>query len=398
MAQRHSYGLPKSPEERTELGRILGLSFGFPAEKTGAWFDNVGLDNVRVIRRGARVLGGLLQLPMGQHFGGRRVAMVGIAGVGVTPDARGVGGATELMRCTMRELYRRGVPVSTLYPAVLPLYRRAGYEIAGGWYRWKMAVRDLPRAAPSLAVRAATAGDERAVRQLYAHVARRSACWLDRSAYIWERVRREQDGAQVHGHVLERRRSSRGDADIEGYVFYRQRRTGHGFHLEVSDMAAASPSAARDLLGFLAEHRSLGEDISWHGAPDDPFLMAMRDHGYQLELRRHWMLRIVDAAGALEARGYPAGLRARVGFELADDVISANRGGFVLAIDGGRGRVKRGGRAELTLDIGALASLYSGFTSAEALADAGRIDGKDGALARVSAVFAGRAPSLPDMF
>src|SRR5690606_18079286 len=213
--------------------------------------------------------------------------------------ARGV--ATELMKRGLRELALRGVAISTLFPASLPLYRRAGFEVAGGWYRMCARIRDFPRqGGPSaLQVRSYEPADERAVRLLYARHARERNGWLDRSEYIWERTRRVQDGAAVFGHVLERA------GRMEGYVFYRQRRGDHGFHLDITDAAAETTDALLGIAAFIADHRSIGDQVCWHGGPDDPLLASLREHVYQLELRHHWMVRIVDVKAALEARGYP---------------------------------------------------------------------------------------------
>jgi predicted acetyltransferase len=394
---RVSYGPPRGDEERRALGTLLALSFGFPVADADVWFDRAGHSNARVIRSGSEVRGGLIQLPMGQHFGGRRVPMVGFAGVGVSPEARAKGVATDMMKRALRELHLRSVAISTLYPATMPLYRRAGFEIAGGWYRMRVAARDFPRLSFSttdreLDLRRYRPEDERAVRQLYTRCARERNGWLDRSEYIWERIRRTRDGNAVHGHVLE------GASGLEGYVFYKQRMNDHGFELDVTDMAAETPRGLRALVSFLGDHRSLAGEITWHGGVDDLVLASMTEHRYHLELRHHWMLRIVDVKSALEARGYPRRLKVALSFDIADDVIAANRGRWVLEVSGGRGKVKRGGRGELTVDVRGLASLYSGFSSAPALALLGKARGSDQTLRRATAVFAESAPSLPDMF
>lgn len=57
--------------------------------------------------------------------------MQGVAGVGVAPEARGLGTAAELMRCALREMHAAGFPISGLYPAAQKLYRSVGYEQAG---------------------------------------------------------------------------------------------------------------------------------------------------------------------------------------------------------------------------------------------------------------------------
>ncbi len=111
-----------------------------------------------------------------------------------------------------------------------------------------------------------------------------------------------------------------------------------------------------------------------------------------------WMTRMVDAPGALEARGYAQGLSATLGFELSDPLLPHNRGRFRLRVERGRAKVEKGGRGDLRLDVRALAALYTGQLSASTLAGAGRIEGSDGAIALADGIFAGPAPAMPDMF
>ena len=61
--------------------------------------------------------------------------MAGIGAVGVLPENWGRGAGSRLMQRTLRELREGGFCLSTLYPATLTLYRKAGYECAGGLYR-----------------------------------------------------------------------------------------------------------------------------------------------------------------------------------------------------------------------------------------------------------------------
>jgi predicted acetyltransferase len=111
-----------------------------------------------------------------------------------------------------------------------------------------------------------------------------------------------------------------------------------------------------------------------------------------------WMLRLVDVARALESRGYPPGVTARVDIEVRDGTVKQNARPITLEVDGGLARVSRAGHARVHADVRALASLYSGYMSASDLACAGLIEGPDRDLASLSAIFAGPAPWMPDMF
>ncbi len=384
------YGVA-SEAERGPLGEILHLAFGI-SNLADKWFKTAGFDNIRVLRSEDEVVGGLLLIPMGQYFGGRSVPMVGVAGVGVSTSARGRGLATELMQRTIREHHKQGMALSALYPATLPLYRRAGYEIAGGNWRISIQGRELPRAGRELQVRPYDKRDERQVRAVYSAQAKDRQGWLDRVDYLWQRTRREQEGNPARGHVLCNGRR------IDGYVFYRQRRTETGYDLTITDLAARTPAAQRGLLTFLADHRSLAGEVRWFGGVDEPLLLALPEHCYCLRLHHHWMLRICHVENALQARGYPHGVELSLDLELSDDVVRRNSGKYRLSVSQGRAEVSRGGRGALKLDIRTLATLFSGHHGAQSLAASGRLQGSPATIANAATLFSSASPSLPDFF
>jgi predicted acetyltransferase len=384
------YGVARE-HERPALGAILQEAFGFRADYD-EWFRRAGYDNIRVLRDGNQVVAGLLFIPMGQFFGGKSVPTVGVAGVGVPLAGRGRGLATTLMRRAMGELCKRGVALSTLYPASVPLYRLAGYEIAGGLWRTSMRGRDLVRADRPLRVRPYEEGDEKQVRALYRDYASNRNGWLDRVDYIWQRTRREEEGIAAVGHVL-------GDEGrIEGYVFVRHARTPAGFDMTSSDMAARTPAALRAIMTYLADHRSLAGEVSWRGGVDDPWTMLAEEHHYDVRLHHHWMLRVCNVAAALEARGYPAGADLSLDLQVRDSSLRAGSGSFRLEVADGVGHVKPRKSGGLSLDERTLAALYSGQLSAKALVALGRIDGPTRMIERAQTLFAGPPPSMPDFF
>ena len=100
------------------------------------------------LARGAVVDGELVAMlrthQMGHYFGGRAVPSVGIGGVAVAGHARGKRVAETMMIETLRE-FRETHPISMLYPATVPLYRRCGYEYAAYRFQFKAPLDGLPR-------------------------------------------------------------------------------------------------------------------------------------------------------------------------------------------------------------------------------------------------------------
>ena len=378
--------------EIQRFAEVVGSAFTVPTAEGAPWFRQIGLENLRVAGRGADVVGGLAHLPMGQWFGGRSVPMTGIAGVAVAPESRGSGLARALMASTLTELSEAGVALSALFPATLPLYRACGYEHAGSRFRIGLRVCDVGVAEKSIPIRPATDADRASIESVYESIARRSSGYLDRGDYIWNRVRRSND-EPVASYVVAP------EGSVEGYLYAVQKKTTRARHkLIVADMGATTHRAARRLLGFIASDRSLGDDVAWHGGPADAMMGLLPECRFEVTLNEYWMLRVVDVAAALEARGYPAGLDGALELEVADSLIAANHGRFVLTVADGRAAVVRGGTGRLKLDVRGLASLYSGFRDARALRVLGLAEGDDASLDAATTIFASPPPAMPDSF
>lgn len=370
--------------------RILSHAFGVTAEEERAWIErSVGATRLRVVRQGQAIAACLSLIDgMGLWFGGKRVPAAGIAGVASDAAARGRGGATALMRAAVAELHGAGVPLAALYPATLPLYRRAGFEVAGvrASVRVPPAALDLKdRSLPVVEVGPA----DRARLEVVHRAARRfSNGAVDRNDYLWGRVfapgRKPATGFAVEGA-----------SGIEGYLFLQWR--DHS-EIHVSDFVALTPGAATRLLTFLADHRTTCEAVVWHGSAVDPLLALVREQAAKVTIDKSWMLRIVDVPAALASRGYAPGLSARLELEIFDEVITANRGRFVFEVEGGVGRVRPGGDGSLKLHVRGLAALYSGHMTPAQLALTGLLDGDERERAVAAAVFAGPQPAMSDYF
>jgi predicted acetyltransferase len=384
-------GAPRGEAELVALTRIQAWAFGGEVPAVRVWLDRSGHENVRIARRGAETVGGLIEIPMGQWFGGRSVPMLGIAGVGVAPEARGEGVALALMHDTLRSARERGFALSTLYPAAVALYRAAGYEFAGSRFLHKAALRTLPTERGPLRIALLEAGATNEVEALYRAIASERPGYLDRGPYVWRRVRENRQGEPYQAF------GAYGPSGLEGYAYLSQRGPDDQRELVVHDFVAATFAAATRLLALFADHRSTMKSLVLAGAAPNPLILAPTEPLFRVELGETWMLRVVDPALALAARGYPA-LESAVDLELTDRSLPENSGRYRLEVSGGRAQVTRGGTGAVALDERALAALYTGFFSPALLARSAGLAGDEASLARLAMLFAGPPPSLCDFF
>jgi predicted acetyltransferase len=372
------------------LAPIVGWAFGNSARGALEWLMGAGSERVRVAREGARVVGGLVEVPMGQWFGGESVRTLGLAGVAVAPEARGRGLALALLGQTLRAARERGFALSTLYPSTFGLYRKAGYELAGSHCRITVQLRRLTRARVSLEIEPLGAQHTGEIERLYGAVARRRAGHLDRNDYVWERVRNPQHEAAIAYGV------SDGDG-LAGYIYVKPVK-GIPIQYVVSDFVARTPEALQSLLMFLADHSTTAETATYKGGLADARLFGLPDRVVNVALEDYWMLRLVDVQAALLARGYPL-VDAAVQLVVEDALLPENTGRYGLVVEQGRARIApTGGLPSVRLSGGSLAALYSGFVSAHELRLAGKLEADERAERALEVLFAGPAPSLPDFF
>jgi predicted acetyltransferase len=392
-----TYGPVQEEADLQRLGELLTESFGMHLANFSftSWFSYAGRENLRVLHQGGEVVGGMVQVPMGQFWGGRAVRMMGASGVAIAPAHRSAGAATHLMTEHLREARQQGFPLAALYPATQGLYRRVGYEQAGARFEHRARLALLPPGSRELPLRTLSLADLPAAQALYTELARARPGWLNRGPYSWHRVQ-DLRGQKATGYAVEEH------GRLAGYTFVIQTRrpdTPLGYNLLLTDLVACSPAAALRLLSFLGDHASLAEYASWSGGAQEPLLLLWREQSaVSTQLHMHWMLRVVDVAAALSGRGWPRGLTATLHLEVEDPLLPENAGRHVLELSGGEGRVRPGGEGHLRCDARSLASLYSGYRTATDMARLGLLQGAPAALEVADALFAGPAPSMPDMF
>jgi predicted acetyltransferase len=394
------YGAPRDRHDVHAFADVAARAFDLPADDARAWLDRAGIGHARLLRAGDTVVAGLLRIPMGQWFGGRAVPMTGVAAVAVPAEHRGRGAARRLMAAALAEMRDEETALSTLYPATTTLYRRGGYEIAGGRYAVTVsaaALRGVP-APPDTALRPVGPEDEEIVSALAREEAATMPGHLDRGPYAWRRIREPRTGT-ARGYLVE------ADGRAEGYAWLTQRGAGlpssSAYDVVVTDLAARTPRAARRLLALLGAHAGIARDVVLHLPPAHPLLLLLPERDERVRLLDPWMLRVVHVPAALTARGYPAGARGALVLDVEDEVLPANGGRHGLEVADGRGRAGAARPDEgpaLRLHVRGLAALYSGHVSPDALAVAGLAEGPPEALALAAALFAGPAPSMPDMF
>jgi predicted acetyltransferase len=354
------------------------------------WERALGLGRMEGVFLDGRLAAMAGAIPFAQWFGGRSIPMGGVRAVAVRPELRGRGYASRAVRAVIEAMHARGEALSALYPATVRPYRRLGWEIAGTLFYRDVPARALPPAPRDVPVRRAGVDDRALLRACYDRVARATDGFVDRSDARWTWWLEHND--REHWYV----------AADEGYVIYRHlpiENVPDAFRLLVLDLVAATPRAFRALWGLLGDARSVVPSVVFRSAPNEPLAALLDGPDMVVRRERQWMLRLVDAAAAVAARGHRADAPGTVALDLDDPVCPWNAGRWTLHVADGAARLERGGDGAVRLGVGAFAALFSGWATTASLGRAGLLEGgRDEDRRTLDRVFAGPLPWMLDEF
>jgi predicted acetyltransferase len=384
-------------EDAPAAWALGSLAFGYHHERMPTeWSAAPGRHHWGLFDDGGRLLAKALDREQGHWFGGRVVPASGVAGVAVAADVRGAGLGRRVLTRLLAEARARGALISTLFHTTPWPYRRVGWEEVGALTKTALPTMLLEGLAVPAAVstRAATVEDMPNVHTIYTAVARASTGMLDRSGPLFTRSA-EEELASWNGTTV-----AVGDGQVLGYSTWDR---GPGYdasgRILVGDLMAISDDATIALLAMLGRWASVAPKLVLRHGGIDPvqLLTSLAIHG-RTEQRQPWMLRLIDAAEAIAARGWSPHVRGAADLELVDPECPWNAGTFRLELKDGQGGLVPGGRGSVRLTPRGLAAWYAGATSPDVLRRAGLIDGGRDHDDFLLAATAGPAPTLLDYF
>ncbi len=396
----------KDLDEFSSAVFAIGQYFGMTPteERMQRFLDQITAERMHAAWSDGSIVGGAGAFAFDLSVPGGDLPTAGVSVVGVYPTHRRRGVLRSLMRAQLDDAHERGEPLAALWASEETIYGRFGYGLAAFCGEIKLAheytafaqqfepegtIRFLE---PDEAREALPPVYER-VRALWPGMFSRNELWWEHREIKDPEERRE--GAGPNRWVAYER-----DGSIDGYAVYRHK---PGFEegtstaeLRIIEALAATPTAERDLWGFLLS-------IDWKATvrafllPPDHALFFLLATPRRLRYRMGdglWV-RLVDVGAALSGRKY-AGDGAVV-FDVHDEFCSWNEGRWKLE-DGAAARTDDD--ADIALSAQSLGSAYLGGVSFGTLARTGRAEElTDGALMRADGLFRwDRHPWCPEIF
>ncbi|WP_348528455.1 GNAT family N-acetyltransferase [Mesorhizobium amorphae] len=362
-------------EDVTDIASLLSWAFAFSKARSHEYIINIGIETLRLLRGedGRPVVCAAL-LETAHVFHGRPVRAANIAHVAIAPERRGQGLAVPFVDALCEEAKANGAGIASLFASTRPVYRRAGFELAGHEIVYEAETAALPSSS-RLAFERVELDDPRLV-TAYTEKTLRESGLLTRATAHWNELRRTPTDALAAYLAM------------GAYMILDM---GNKACLDVRDWHAASPEAALGLLSFLARFRSVYRTVRWHGAPQDDLVTAMPDKGWRLAHQEEWLLRVLDPVAALRQRGYHVD-QARLALRIGDAAFQVEIvGGGVQVSDGGTGPA-------VSMQAPAFVQLFTGFRSASKLAQYGLLAGDSADIRRCDQLFAGPPPWVAEHF
>ena len=359
------------------------LAFAFSEEQTRRYVGMTGIDCFRILEKEGQLAAVWAVVPCGHWFGGRAVPAANIAHVAIQPEFRGSGLAADILELSCADARTGGACLASLFASTRPVYRRSGFNLAGHEMVYEAQTAEFYKIRQDIRCRRVAIEDARAaLSPIYENACRIEAGLLDRHEAHWNTLLDETTNVPsvfVFG-------------EDEGYAVIE---TPSEDRIEIRDWVALNGAAARQILKFIGTFSTVYRTVRWHGAPQDMLVFAMPDKGWSLVHQEEFLMRVLDPAAALAARGYGCDQA-----ELTLAIEGADRHVLHLAIRDGKAHCTPGRHDGplLTIPEAQFPSLFSGFRSARFLQRAGHVDGTPEAIALADRIFAGPPPWVAEHF
>lgn len=390
---------PVTAEEFAAFAWTAEAAFGqhVAPEDIESWRGMADLGRTLAVFDAGQIVATGLRMPFELTLPGlTRLAVSGVAAVGVLPTHRRQGLLRALMRRQLGEMRERGETAAILTASESVIYGRFGYGMAASMMNVEIEKRHAAFArqqAPGGRVRLIEAeGALKVLQPLYDRVRKGQPGALNRTPERWREMLRAtpRDGAGALFYA-----TYTSDAgQVDGAVLYRVRPNWHegiaSHTLLIERLIAATDQAQRALWQYCFGV-DLVQTVRATGRPVDEPLRWMLADPRRLRvtaLLDDLWLRLLDVPAALRSRRYAAA--GRLVLDVVDAFQPEADGRY--ALEGGPDGAECGATTaepDLVLEVSDLGAAYLGGVRFGTLARAGRVEERTaGALARADALFA----------
>ncbi|MEW5875411.1 MAG: GNAT family N-acetyltransferase [Candidatus Zixiibacteriota bacterium] len=398
-------------EDLAAYGAICRYAFAMSESYTDVYTKWVQrqLKYTRGAFDGNRLVAGMWYYPYQMRVGTELIGTGGVAAVATRPEARNGGLVRQMMLSSHRQMRDEGYPLAALMPFKNSFYAAMGYADAFMHREYHFTPAHL---APVTGAKGMSVLPVDGAANWEVLEALRQRCGaartgtVRRDAAYWD-VRYFKSWQGIRNVYLIQATGSRKRLSTPMGFLVTTLSTEEGFgkvRLRVSDAGWLNNDALAAILRFLRSHRDQVKTVQWFTPADVDLFPWFSDPGIECNLRVKMMLKLVDLAGALEKRTFPAGLNDSLHLQIDGDSTSPwNTGDWRVDWEAGQARVKKvkaNSRkiASASCDIQTLAVLYSGLRTASTLREEGRLSVSDKAMTTLEQAFPSACPHMEEWF
>jgi len=322
------------------------------------------------------------------------IEMGGLGAVATPPERRREGNVRQMLG---RSLQIFGdVPLVALWPFSTAFYRQFGWASANEITRYTVPPETLADVSEEPGeFRPVEPADWRDLRAVHLAAGRGETLSVRRSEQWWRRrIFHEWGDDRRHAYAYYR------EDTPAGYVVYTVERDGER-ELDVEYLGARDHAAYRALLGFLGDHDSQVDRVSFARPGGSTLFDVLEDpQAADAELVPGPMVRLTEVATALEAVPYADDVDERVILGVCDPLLEGNDGIYQLLVEDGEGICRRMPEAspDATVDVGTLSRLVIGARSVDTLATVGDLTADADARETLSRLFPPERVFLREFF
>lgn len=330
----------------------------------------------------------------------------GLTAVATSPENRHKGHIKTMMTELLNELRDREVILSSLWPFSYPFYDKLGWRFCDRYTSYEFDPEVLEFAAEKSigSFRQVSKDDYDDIAPTYQKFIRKFNLPLKRSSKWWKYQRLSQWDNTVYCYLWEQKK------DVKGYVLYSvERNTGNGWkkELNVGEIIYETEGAFYQLLRFLYNHGSQMNKITLPSPlPNGLSLLDLVDNPREIEAKEKpgVMVRCVDVEAAIEALPLPEGLEGKLIMSVKDPLLEENSGSYSLNFNGNSSPkinqlTSKSAKPDLSLGIGSLTQLYTGYLSPTEAITAGKVTLKnEEKLSLLHEIFPKKRTFFPDGF
>lgn len=360
-------------QDKIEVMKLWAYSFEDETDPFYDWYFNnfFKAENTLGVYTNDKLLANLQLNPYQLYLRGKVLDTSYIVGIASIPEARGHGIVQNLMKEAFKEMRKREHFICLLMPYRAHFYYPYDFEFTHHHLKYTLPIISLKKLGEKygefrpLLERT----DYLDLKEVYEKFTSNKHGYIMRSKENWKHLIEEHIRGKGYIYLLTE------EDEPQGYLMYYLQEN----KFIVKEMAYSNIKAQKSLLKYIYNHNSQVEFLEWNASSDDLTHLSLPDPKEGVALYPFMMARIVDVQGALESINYSQDITAKIIIKLTDKLAPWNEGTFQVEVTEGKAKVTKLLEAsnqeleQISLEIGALSTLFFGRLSVQELVFLGKI-------------------------